>query len=160
MRLLVFALLVLPLPAFALTCLPYGVADAYLDAAEADEAYVPVLGELRFDPDLLPRVDWENQRDVPGTTLVPATFRGDALGTRGVPLPFETDVVLEVQCFGPWCPSPRPGRSLAFLRKTSFSYVLHTNACGGFLFDQPSDEQIRQVRDCLAGRRCVPSVPR
>ena len=156
MRFLVLALLALPLPAFALSCLPHGVTDAYHQAADAKEGYVPVLGELSFDPADLPRVDWDNQMDTPGTTLVPATFKGDALGPRNVPVPFETDVVLEVQCFGPWCPSPQPGRVLAFLRKTSHSYVLNTNACGGFLFGHPQDAQIKQLRDCLAGRACTP----
>ena len=157
MRFLVLALMVLPLPAFALSCMPYGVSDAYLEAANAEEGYVPVLGKLTFDPALLPKVDWEKQTEVPATTLIPATFRGEALGPRGVPQAFETDVVLEVQCAGPWCPSPEPGEMLGFLRKTSHSYVLHTNACGGFLFGNPKQEQIKELRDCLAGRKCAPS---
>jgi hypothetical protein len=157
MRFLVLVLMVLPLPAFALSCLPHTVTDAFLEAKAADESFVPVLGTLTFDAGLLPKVDWQNQQDTPGTTLIPATFRGDALGVRGVPWALEADVVLEVQCLGPWCPSPQPGRSLAFLRKTAHSYVLHTNACGGFLFGDPSDVQINAVRDCLAGRDCAPS---
>ena len=143
-----------PLPALALSCVPYGVPDAYQEAAAAEDGYVPVLGQIDFDPDLLPEVDWNNQQDVPPTTLIPATFRGDALSVRGVAQPFETDVVLEVQCFGPWCPQPRPGRALAFLRQTSHSYVLSTTACGGFLFDQPTASQIKEVEECLAGRAC------
>ena len=160
MRLLVLMLMVLPLPAFALSCLPHGVTDAYLQADAAEEIYVPVLGTLDFDVDLVPQVDWENQQAVPGTTLIPATFTGDVMGPRGVPAPFETDIVLEVKCAGPWCPSPRPGRALGFLRETSHSYVLATNACGGFLFGEPSDAQITAVQDCLAGRDCVPLAPR
>jgi len=157
MRFLVLALMVLPLPAFALSCMPYGVSDAYLLAANAEEGYVPVLGTLDFDPEMLPRVDWGNQTEVPATTLIPATFRGAALGPRGVPQDFETDVVLEVNCAGPWCPSPQPGDMLGFLRKTSHSYVLETNACGGFLFGNPRQEQIKELRDCLAGRKCESS---
>jgi len=154
MRFLVFVLAVLPIPAFALSCMPHGVTHAYKDAAAAEAGYVPVLGTLDFDPDLLPEVDWSRQGDVPPVTLIPARFEGDALTVRGVAQPFATDVVLEVQCFGPWCPQPRPGKMLGFLRKTSHSYVLHTDACGGYLFGQPTQEQIEQVRDCLAGRRC------
>jgi len=160
MRFLVLALSVLPLPAFALSCLPFGVSDAYLEAAAAEEGYVPVLGNLDFDPELVPQVDWSNQIDVPQTTLIPATFEGDALSVRGVAQPFSTDVVLEIGCAGPWCPAPTPGRSLAFLRKTSHSYVLVVGACNGFLFGDPSDEQVRQVEDCLAGRTCEPSALR
>ncbi|WP_299722364.1 hypothetical protein [uncultured Tateyamaria sp.] len=160
MRFLVLALMVLPLPAFALSCMSHGVSDAYLEAANAEEGYVPVLGELSFDPEMLPKVDWEKQTEVPPTTLIPATFKGKALGPRGVPQIFETDVVLEVQCAGPWCPSPAPGEMLGFLRKTSHSYVLHTNACGGFLFGNPQEEQITELQDCLAGRQCESSALR
>jgi len=160
MRLLVVVLMVLPLPAFALSCFPHGVTDAYLEADAADEVYVPVLGMLDFDADLVPQVDWENQQDVPEVTLIPATFTGDVMGPRGFTSAFDIDVVLEVQCFGPWCPSPRPGRTLGFLREASDSYVLHTNACGGFLFGGPSDQQITDVQQCLDGRACVPFADR
>lgn len=156
MRFLVLALMVLPVPAFALSCMPHGVADAYLNAAKAEAEYVPVMGKLVFDPALVPRVDWGNQTEVPPTTLIPARFRGDALGPRGAQA-FETDVLLEVICSGPWCPSPQPGDMLGFLRKTAHSYVLTTTACGWDLFMDPSSEQINALRDCLAGRACAPS---
>ena len=155
MRFLGILLAVLPLPAFALSCMPHGVTNAYQEAAAAEEGYVPVLGTLDFDTKLLPEMDLSGQSDVPALTLIPATFKGDALTVRGVNQPFETEVVLEVQCFGPWCPQPQPGEMLGFLRQTSHSYVLHTNACGGFLFGRPTREQIKQVKDCLAGRSCA-----
>ena len=151
---------VLPLPALALSCMAHGVTDAYHDAADAPEGYVPVLGTLAFDTDLLPQVDWDNQQDTPGITRLPATFTGDALTVRGIAQPFRADVVLEVQCFGPWCPQPQPGKMLGFLRQTSQSYVLHTNACGGFLFGAPTDAQVDQVKACLAGRDCTRLSPR
>ncbi|MEL6464790.1 MAG: hypothetical protein AAFQ58_07460 [Pseudomonadota bacterium] len=155
MRFLSILLAVLPWPAFALSCLPYGVTNAYQEAAAADEGYIPVLGTLDFDRGLLPARDLSGQSNVPPVTLIPATFRGEALTVRGLAQPFETDVVLEVQCSGPWCPQPVPGEMLGFLRKTRHSYVLHTNACGGFLFVQPTKAQVAQVKDCLAGRTCV-----
>ena len=155
LRVLSFAVACMaPLPAVALSCMPHGVTHAFQEAAAAEEGYVPVLGQLDFDPDYLPPADLSGQTNVPPVTLIPATFRGEALTVRGIPRPFETDVVLEVQCFGPWCPQPQPGEMLGFLRQTSHSYVLHTNACGGFLFGQPTDAQIEQVEDCLAGRSC------
>lgn len=160
MRSLVFVLTVLPLPALALSCLPYGVTDAYLDAAHATDGYVPVLGTLDFDPGLLPQMDFSAQQSVPPKTLVPARFEGNAMGVRGVDTSFATDVVLEVRCVGQWCPSPQPGPVLAFLRKTSHSYVLMTDACGGYLFGDPSRDQIQQVRQCLSGRECAPSARR
>jgi hypothetical protein len=160
MRCLALLLAVLPLPAFALSCMPHGVTNAYLDAANAEEGYVPVLGTLTFFAKMLPKVDWDHQQNVPAKTLLPARFEGQALNVRGVDQPFATDVVLEVQCSGPWCPAPKPGDVLAFLRKTEHSYVLETNACGGYLFGAPSQEQIEQVRQCLSGRACPPRTRR
>lgn len=160
LRVLSVLVFLAPVPAFALSCLPHGVTDAYLKAAAAEEGYVPVLGRLDFDADLVPKVDWDKQAEVQALTLIPAMFKGEALTVRGIERAFETDVVLEVQCFGPWCPQPQPGEILGFLRRTSLSYVLHTNACGGFLFGQPTDKQVKQVKNCLAGRDCQPLAVR
>ncbi|MEM6372436.1 MAG: hypothetical protein AAF727_06620 [Pseudomonadota bacterium] len=156
MRFLIFAVMVLPLPAFALSCMQHGVTDAFQQAAAAEEGYVPVIGTLDFDPEQVPRVDWSQQGEVPPVTLIPATFSGEAYGPRGVAQPFEADVVLEVRCSGPWCAQPKPGATLAFLRKTSHSYVLLDDACGAFLFGDPKPADKQQLRDCLAGRACEP----
>lgn len=161
MRWLALVLAVLPIPALALSCLPYGVTDAYLEADASADAYVPVLGTLQFDVSDVPQVDWDRQGDVPPLTVIDAVFDGHALTQRGIALPLATDVSLEVECSGPWCPSPKPGPVLAFLRKTGDrGYAVSINACGGFLFGQPSPEQISSVKDCLAGRGCRPSARR
>ncbi|WP_299287634.1 hypothetical protein [uncultured Tateyamaria sp.] len=144
-----------PLPAFALSCLPHGVSDAYLAAAQSEAGYVPVIGTLTFDKTLLPKVDWEAQQDVPQETLLPAQFSGEALSVRGIRTPLNADVVLQVQCAGPWCPSAASGPMLGFLRNTTQSYVLSTHACGGFLFTNPTTEQIQELTDCMAGRTCT-----
>ncbi|APX12803.1 hypothetical protein [Tateyamaria omphalii] len=157
LRLLSLMLLLAPLPALALSCVPYGVTNAYQEAVQAEDGYVPVLGTLDFDADLLPDTD-PSVQVVPTdpVTSIPATFKGEALAVRGVDRPFETDVVLEVECIGPWCPQIQPGPVLGFLRQTTHSYALRTDACGGFLFGRPSEAQVDQLRDCLAGRDCVP----
>jgi len=160
MRLLSACLSFLPLPALALSCMPYAVTDAYLQAAAAEEGYVPVVGTLDFDAELLPVVDWGNQQDVPPVTLIPATFKGEALSISGVSQSFATDVVLEVRCSGPWCPNPQPGRMLGFLRRTLHSYVLTIGACRGFLFDKPDDGMVDALNDCLRGRSCLPEADR
>ena len=69
MRFLVLVLAVFPLPAFALSCMPHGVPHAFQEAAAAEEGYVPVLGQLEFDPDLLPPMDLSGQTDVPPVTF-------------------------------------------------------------------------------------------
>lgn len=161
MRWLALLLTFLPVPALALSCLPHGVTDAYLEADASADGYVPVLGTLQFDAAAVPKVDWDKQGDVPALTRIPAVFKGHALTQRGIDLSLETDVTLEVKCSGPWCPSPKPGPVLAFLRKTGEkSYAVSTNACGGFLFGKPAPEQIGAVKDCLAGRECHPTARR
>lgn len=161
MRFLVALLAVLPMPALALSCLPYGVTDAYLEADISGDAFVPVLGKMQYDAAAVPQVDWKKQGEVPPLTRIPAVFTGHALTERGVDMPLTTDVMLEVKCSGPWCPSPKPGPVLAFLRKTGeTSYAVSINACGGFLFGTPAPEQISAVKDCLAGRGCRPSADR
>ncbi|MEP2891570.1 hypothetical protein [Tateyamaria sp.] len=154
MRYLIFILMLLPLPAFALSCVPHSVANAYIQAANAKEAYLPVHGTLDFDLNRLPQTDWENQQATPNKTLIPATFQGTALRARGKPVPVEINLTLEVRCAGPWCPSPKPGDTLGFLRETAEGYVLSTNACGGFLFGQPTKAQVATMQNCLAGRHC------
>ena len=154
MRYMIFILMLLPLPVFALSCTPHSISSVYTQAANAKEAYLPVHGKLDFDLSHLPQTDWENQQATPNRTLIPATFKGTALRARGKPVPFETEVTLEVRCAGPWCPTPQPGDSLGFLRETAEGYVLSTNACGGFLFARPSKGQVKELQDCLAGRHC------
>ena len=151
----------LPMPALALSCMPHGVTDAYLEADASADSYVPVLGTLEFDVSAVPQVDWDKQGDVPALTEIPAVFKGDALTRRGVSLPLETSVTLEVKCSGPWCTSPRPGPVLAFFRKKGEAgFAVSIGACGGFLFGKPLPEQVSAVKDCLAGRGCPPSVGR
>lgn len=156
MRLLCALLLALPAPAKALSCMPYGITNAYLDAAAAKDSYVPVIGRLDFDMERLPNVDWNNQQSVSQTTLIPATFKGEALSISGISQSFATDVVLEIECAGPWCPSPRPGQMLGFLRKTTHSYVLTVGPCDGFHFGDPNEAMVGSLNDCLRGRACVP----
>lgn len=159
MRWMLGALAVLmPLPALALSCMPFGVTDAYLEADTSADAYVPVLGTLAFDPAAVPQVDWDKQSEVPQHTDIPSVFEGNALTQRGIDIPMRVDVTLEVGCAGPWCPSPKPGPVLAFLRKTEDAgYAVSIGACDGFLFGQPAPEQIGAVKDCLAGLSCRPT---
>ncbi|WP_223421048.1 hypothetical protein [Tateyamaria pelophila] len=152
---------ILPMPALALSCVPYGVTDAYLEAEASADAYVPVLGTLEFDASAVPQVDWDKQGDVPALTEIPAVLKGDALTPRGTTRPLETSVTFEVKCSGPWCPSPKPGRVLAFLRETGEAgFGVSIGACGGFLFGNPKPEQVNAVKDCLTGRACPPSARR
>ncbi|MEL7090851.1 MAG: hypothetical protein AAFN94_03860 [Pseudomonadota bacterium] len=144
-----------PQGAVALSCLPWGVPNAYLAAEKADERYVPVLGKLSFSPRDLPVVDMSRQDEAPPLTKIRARFDGHALGRAG-DWAISAEIVLEVACFGPWCSRPKQGEILGFLREDSGTYALATNPCGGFLFGSPDAGDVQQMRDCVAGRGCEP----
>ena len=152
--------LLLPVQAMALSCLPYGITDAYRDAAEADETYVIVRGTLRFDPGELPEVDLADQAATPALTVIRAEMSGVNVGQKGRRVPFTKPVRLEVRCFGPWCSQPQPGDTLAFLLRKGQRYTLATDPCGGFLFGRPTAAQMRAVQQCLDGRLCPESEGR
>lgn len=158
MRNLLIALaLVLPQTAMALSCMPYSVETAYVEAREAKERYYVVRGALSFDPRKMPKVDLERQGDTQPMTHVPAELRGKALSKSGFAVPFDHDVTLAVACFGPWCADvPLKSDVLVFVRNTPEGYVIATNPCGGFLFADPNPAMIRAVKACFAGQRCVP----
>lgn len=147
-------IVLLPVQVSALSCLPYGVTDAFRDAVQAKSNYVVVEGDLAFDPDRLPRAD--ANVNAPPLTRIPASITGQMIGPNGQSRTFSEKVLLEVRCFGPWCPAPRTGDTLAFLKKKGRRYILETDACGGFLF-RLGDDMIQIVRDCLDGRACEPS---
>ena len=156
MRWLGLVLALLPMQAQALSCLPWGVTNAYLQADEAKETYYIVVGDLAFDPARLPKVDPERQDETPPVTLIPATFAGQAIVAQGGDVSFSTNVTLEVRCYGPWCARPQPGRVLAFVRKDDAGHFIQDNPCGGHIFANPRRDQLQQVRQCMRGRQCLP----
>lgn len=148
-------------PALALSCLPYGVTDAYHAAADAAERYVIVTGTLQFDPGLLPKVDMARQDETPPSTLIPGRITGHSLDRRGFLQPFSQPITLDVQCYGPWCAGLKPNtRYLTFLQKQEDGYLLASNPCGGFAFGTPSSEMLRQVQSCFNKGPCLKSRPR
>ena len=156
MRWLAFLALV-PAQAAALSCLPWQVEDAFIEARQSPDRYVIVEGMLRFDPADLPEVDWSQQQDVPPETRIDARLEGETLAGTG----FDRDVTLVVQCFGPWCPRPAPDtRHLAFVRETEEGFELRTDPCGGMIFAGPDAELRARVETCAEGGPCTPSQGR
>lgn len=129
-----------PAPALALSCVPWGVPDAYAKADQSADAYVVVEGILSFDPELLPVTDWDNQMATPSRTELPARLTGRSLTRAGFSGPFDAPVVLQINCAGPWCPRPQQGDALALLKRAGGTYTLTQGACGGMLFGAPSPE--------------------
>ncbi len=129
MRILLALLLtILASPAVALSCLPYNAVQAFLDAKNSPDPYLVVLGTLSFDEEHLPKVDWNKQENVKPDNVFPAYLAGHSLARRGFVLPFREDIMVNVQCAGPWCASLTAGEVyLAFLKQTTDGFELATN---------------------------------
>ena len=142
-------------PALALSCLRPDVARTYSQASEAEQAYVVVRGELRFDEARLPENGGTNQdRRV---VTIPARLEGKSLSRAGFTTPFARDITLEVSCLGPWCGGAQSGvEYLAFLEKHGRNLVMVAEPCGSWAFPEPSAEQVKQVETCMGGLECVP----
>jgi len=145
-------------PAVALSCLPQDLNQTFQDAAQSEDAFVVVLGKVLFKKSQLPKTDFNNQQATKPDNLISARIQGRALNHDGFVVPFNREIVLNVQCYGPWCSSMEPGKQyLTFLRKANGGYLLETNPCGGFAISQPSKKTLEQVKACFRGEECKPA---
>lgn len=162
MRVMALAVLMaIPTTASALSCRPYNAIAAYNDAAKSDDAYVVVHGTLRFDESKLPKVDWDRQEDVKPDNFLSGRIDGQSLTRAGFTAQFVRDIDINVQCYGPWCSGLTNGADfLVYLKKVGDDYLLETNPCGGFAFQDPDRAILSKVTACLNGKRCDPDLPR
>ncbi|WP_259994978.1 hypothetical protein [Leisingera sp. M523] len=146
--------------AAALSCLPWGPADAYLQAAKSDSVYNIIAGELRFDESLLPQSHADNPNDTPPLTRIPAQLSGKMLDGKYFSGRVKVPAVLEVECLGPWCGGMASGTDQVFFaEQRGQDLVIRAGACGGFVFADTSEVR-RQVLDCHRGKACEPAMPR
>lgn len=154
-RLLVFGLLAFGTssPAVALSCLRPDVAKTYTQAAQAEEKYVVVHGDLSFDAARLPRAEGNES---PELTRIPARLKGHALSKSGFDHAFDREITLEVACFGPWCGGAAPNHPyLAFVMyDDNAGYTLSIDPCGGMVFPDPTAEILDKVQRCNRGGTC------
>jgi len=147
-------------PAAALSCLPWGAADAYLQAAKSESVYNIIAGKLRFDESLLPQSHSDNPNDTPPLTRIPAQLSGKMLEGKHFSGRVNVPAVLEVECLGPWCGGMKSGADqLFFAEQRGNELVIRAAACGGFAFDDTSEVR-RQVLECHRGGACEPAMPR
>ncbi|MFS4580949.1 hypothetical protein [Phaeobacter sp. C3_T13_0] len=151
------ALLMLAGPAVALSCLPSGPSDAYLEAVTSDKSYVVVEGVLSFDEDALPKAPQNNVNDTPPRSLIPARIDGKLMTRDGFSKDVDLAITLEILCFGPWCAGAADGVDyLAFLEQRADGYVLRFDPCGGFGFGGTNGAAREEVLACHAGQACTP----
>lgn len=101
--LVLLGLLALAQPAFALSCLAPDIARDYHKAAQSDDTYIIVKGDLFFDETELP--DRTDQRSSRARDMIDIDgwLAGYSLTKDGFTKRFERDVILRVSCLGPWC---------------------------------------------------------
>lgn len=156
----VISLLMAPIQASALSCLPQSIEAAFTSADEAKAEYIIVRGALAFDTGALPEVDFSRQQETPPMTRIEAVLSGKSLTSAGFSVPFDQQVTLEVACYGPWCAKPLSGSDvLAFVEDGPDGFTVATNPCGGYLFDTPKPALIRKLEACFAGAECTPQMP-
>ncbi len=142
----------------ALSCLPPDPARAFQAASEAPSAYVVLLGQFAFDAADLPPSMGQSE---PAVTPAPVTARfvGNGLTLEGFTSPQDRDIALEVTCTGSWCGTLQPDTTvMAFARKDGENYTVELEACGGWVFPEPTEDMLTQVVGCLRGNACDPAL--
>lgn len=143
-----------PLPALALSCAEPSVARGFHAASAAPETYVVVHGRLSFDEGALPK--GMTDPAPPKQTKLPARITGTSLSMAGFIHHFDREITLEVLCFGPWCGGAVDGMGvLAFVEKADGRYTMTIDPCGGFVYPNPSEDQINTIQQCFRGESCL-----
>ncbi|MGY3438320.1 MULTISPECIES: hypothetical protein [unclassified Marinovum] len=145
----------------ALSCLPHDVAAIFQEAQASEDRFMAIIGELTFDETRLPKADMDSQQDTPPDTLIPARLSGRSLSRAGFTGDYSADIMLNAQCYGPWCAGAQSGMAyLAFVNLDRDVPEVTINPCGGFGFPQPTKEMEQQVVSCLQGGTCTPRLHR
>lgn len=139
----------------ALSCMVPDTAVTYMRAAEAAEVYVVLHGTLTFDQQAMPGAI-EEDGDV--TIPIPAHFSGALLGPQGFDGAHEIDLMLNVNCWSPWCGNANTGEPyIVFARQAEDgSLSVPINPCADLLFFRPTEAQISAVERCHSGGQCEP----
>jgi hypothetical protein len=142
-------------PAYALSCAPPDIARDFVYAAQSDDTYIVVKGNLFFDETALPdRTDQRNAR-ARDNVDVEGWLAGLSLTRDGFTKPFERDVILRVSCLGPWCGGTANGEHLAFLKQEDRQWVMQIGPCPGMTYLEPTQEQEQKALACFRGNSCA-----
>lgn len=149
------AALLAPVPALALSCLPYSHTQAFLDADASADNYLVVLGRLDFDSGNLPRTD--GVTEARGATFS-AQATGNSLSYAGFITPFRQSITVHIDCAGVWCGGLEAGhRYLMFLRQTGGGYRLDQMLCETNAFYEPTPDMEADIVTCMQGGPCAPA---
>ncbi|MEO0904437.1 MAG: hypothetical protein AAFX89_06665 [Pseudomonadota bacterium] len=137
----------------ALSCVRPDPIDTFKRVAAAPESYFVLYGKLTFDEAELPSGVSINQSRDPAP--IAARFEGKGLTRQGFTSDYYSDVTLQVTCAGPWCGSARSGiDAVYFVEATDPPVTMRAGACGGLIFEEPSDAILNMLTSCMQGGAC------
>lgn len=140
----------------ALSCLRPDAAMTFQSAASSEETYVVLRGSFAFDLDLMPEFDGHSApQDLPP---VAAVFNGKALNSDGFTIPYQTELLLQPTCAGPWCGGMHPtDDAIAFARDNGEGiYVIDLGPCPMWVYE-PTDAVVDTITQCMSGGDCTPA---
>jgi hypothetical protein len=122
------------------------------------DPWVVLLGDLTYDDaDVPPPWDAANANP-PDYAPFAAMFNGQGLSPAGFDRPFTGQVLMQIQCTGPWCGGP-PGQAafLIFARVLPDGrYSIPLSPCAQHVFGVPDPSVQHAIVDCLNGGPCEP----
>lgn len=157
MRLLLTAALIFltATQSVALSCMRPDPIETFQRLAAADESYFVLRGKLSFDETALPPSVGTNEMMQP--VPIPGFFHGKGLTKEGFTSDYVSNVLLQVNCAGPWCGSAQSNvDAVWFVPFSDPPAILQADPCGSMTFYDPSDAVIEMLESCMAGGTCAP----
>lgn len=156
MRWLAVVLALCATQAQALSCLKPDVVRTYKEVDASPDRWGAAVGRLDFDESQLPEAPQSDPNAAPPQTPVRAQLVGKTLDSDGFTKPFQGNVTLMVQCYGPWCAQPQSGQEyLVFLKREPNRHVAFADPCGTRLFANPSREDLDRITTCFRNGPCA-----
>ncbi|MEQ3624159.1 MAG: hypothetical protein ABNH26_00220 [Celeribacter sp.] len=162
------SLIALPGAAAALSCLQPDPVRHYMDARDAPERYMAVLGRFTSSEPLAQPAP--APVPPPGASGFPrdgiaitegVRFQGRALDQDGFDLPVDRPVSVALRCLGQFCAtSLAQGEVIAYLKQTTTAPRAEVDPCGGWFYENPSPAQIDAVLRCHTEGDCVTGTGR
>ncbi|EBA13600.1 hypothetical protein [Roseobacter sp. CCS2] len=137
----------------ALSCMRPDPVETFQRLAAAPESYFVLYGQLTFDEADLPAGVSMDQSRAPDP--IAARFAGKGLSRDGFTIDYHSDATLQVTCAGPWCGSARSGvDAVYFVEAADAPVTMQAGACGGMIFEQPSEAVLQMLTTCMQGGVC------
>ena len=138
--------------AAALSCMRPDAATTFNRMNDVAEDVYVLRGVLDFDESLLPQGVVNEERN---PAPIAAMFTGMGLTLDGFTSRFESPVVVQSLCYGPWCGGVGSGETLiTFAKVVDGTIVVEVDPCGSTVFYEPTLEMESDLISCIRGETC------